>query len=181
MRAPIEIVYVFKKCYSVHHWRHLWGWLLMIVYCRADTRSEAGRSYNETIIRPVTRRLHTPAGTSVRSRSSRSHAGTSEVCSNKLIIKLIFGSYVMTFLRLKPQTWIMVQIWNITNAMFDDYFWTTSTIPAKIFQWIIVLNNNCLFVDRMVEQWRRETEDLRLLCLQYINSTGYTWVIDYVS
>lgn len=45
---------------------------------RADTRSEAGRSYNETIIRPVTRRLHTPAGTSVRSRSSRSHAGTSE-------------------------------------------------------------------------------------------------------
>lgn len=41
---------------------------------RADTRSEA-RSYNETIIRPVTRRLNTPAGTS--NRSSRSHA-TSE-------------------------------------------------------------------------------------------------------
>ena len=43
---------------------------------RADTRSEA-RSYNETIIRPVTRRLNTPAGTSYR--SSRSHATTSEV------------------------------------------------------------------------------------------------------
>merc|ERR1712018_905052 len=42
---------------------------------RADTRSEA-RSYNETIIRPVTRRLNTPAGTSYR--SSRSHATTSE-------------------------------------------------------------------------------------------------------
>lgn len=38
---------------------------------RADTRSEA-RSYNETIIRPVTRRLQTPAGTSYRSsRSNR--------------------------------------------------------------------------------------------------------------
>ena len=54
---------------------------MIIDNCRADTRSEAGRSYNETIIRPVTRRLHTPAGTSVRSRSSRSHAGTSEVSS----------------------------------------------------------------------------------------------------
>ena len=52
--------------------------LLLVRYFRADTRSEAGRSYNETIIRPVTRRLHTPAGTSVRSRSSRSHV-TSEV------------------------------------------------------------------------------------------------------
>ena len=45
-------------------------------FSRADTRSEA-RSYNETIIRPVTRRLNTPAGTSYR--SSRSHATTSEV------------------------------------------------------------------------------------------------------
>jgi hypothetical protein len=42
---------------------------------RSVTRSEA-RSYNETIIRPVTRRLNTPAGTSYR--SSRSHATTSE-------------------------------------------------------------------------------------------------------
>ena len=53
---------------------------------RADTRSEA-RSYNETIIRPVTRRLNTPAGTSYR--SSRSHATTSEVRSNR--------SYHVTF------------------------------------------------------------------------------------
>ena len=40
-----------------------------------DAQSVA-RSYNETIIRPVTRPLHTPAGTSYR--SNRSHA-TSEV------------------------------------------------------------------------------------------------------
>ena len=40
-----------------------------------DTQSVA-RSYNETIIRPVTRPLHTPTGASYR--SSRSHA-TSEV------------------------------------------------------------------------------------------------------
>ena len=50
--------------------------IAVIVFFRADTRSEA-RSYNETIIRPVTRRLNTPAGTSYR--SSRSHATTSEV------------------------------------------------------------------------------------------------------
>ena len=48
----------------------------LLYFFRADTRSEA-RSYNETIIRPVTRRLNTPAGTSYR--SSRSHATTSEV------------------------------------------------------------------------------------------------------
>ena len=54
---------------------------------RADTRSEA-RSYNETIIRPVTRRLNTPAGTSYR--SSRSHATTSEV--NKTVNKQLTGS-----------------------------------------------------------------------------------------
>jgi len=36
---------------------------------RADTQSVA-RSYNETIIRPVTRKLHTPAGTSYRSNRS---------------------------------------------------------------------------------------------------------------
>ena len=44
-------------------------------YFRAETRSVA-RSYNETIIRPVTRRLQSAAGTSYRSnRSTR----TSEV------------------------------------------------------------------------------------------------------
>ena len=50
------------------------------MFSRADTRSvtrSEARSYNETIIRPVTRRLNTPAGTSYR--SSRSHATTSEV------------------------------------------------------------------------------------------------------
>jgi len=36
---------------------------------RAETQSVA-RSYNETIIRPVTRKLHTPAGTSYRSNRS---------------------------------------------------------------------------------------------------------------
>lgn len=51
---------------------------------RADTRSEA-RSYNETIIRPVTRRLNTPAGTSYR--SSRSHATTSEVRNRSYHVK----------------------------------------------------------------------------------------------
>ena len=52
----------------------------VFIFSRADTRSvtrSEARSYNETIIRPVTRRLNTPAGTSYR--SSRSHATTSEV------------------------------------------------------------------------------------------------------
>jgi len=53
---------------------------------RADARSDV-RSYNETIIRPVTRRLasssaggggQSVSGTSVRSRTNRSYAGTSE-------------------------------------------------------------------------------------------------------
>ena len=49
---------------------------------RAETRSVA-RSYNETIIRPVTRRLQSAAGTSYRSnRSTR----TSEVSSNILAL-----------------------------------------------------------------------------------------------
>jgi len=51
---------------------------------RADARSDV-RSYNETIIRPVTRRLASQggggasmSGTSVRSRTNRSYTGTSE-------------------------------------------------------------------------------------------------------
>ena len=60
---------------------------MYLFFSRADTRSvtrSEARSYNETIIRPVTRRLNTPAGTSYR--SSRSHATTSEV-SKKICIK----------------------------------------------------------------------------------------------
>ena len=59
-------------------------------FCRADTRSvtrSEARSYNETIIRPVTRRLNTPAGTSYR--SSRSHATTSEVSKKEYPVKNI--------------------------------------------------------------------------------------------
>lgn len=68
------------------------------LFSRADTRSEAGRSYNETIIRPVTRRLHTPAGTSVRSRSSRSHAGTSEVRALVWCWHLNLLSHILMFI-----------------------------------------------------------------------------------
>ena len=59
---------------------------MYLFFSRADTRSvtrSEARSYNETIIRPVTRRLNTPAGTSYR--SSRSHATTSEV-SKRIIM-----------------------------------------------------------------------------------------------
>ena len=61
--------------------------LLFLFFSRADARSDV-RSYNETIIRPVTRRLasssaggggQSVSGTSVRSRTNRSYAGTSEV------------------------------------------------------------------------------------------------------
>ena len=60
---------------------------MYLFFSRADTRSvtrSEARSYNETIIRPVTRRLNTPAGTSYR--SSRSHATTSEVSKKKILI-----------------------------------------------------------------------------------------------
>lgn len=43
-----------------------------------DTHSVA-RSYNETIIRPVTRPLHSSTGGASSFRGSRSHVGTSEV------------------------------------------------------------------------------------------------------
>ena len=62
---------------------------------RADTRSEA-RSYNETIIRPVTRRLNTPAGTSYR--SSRSHATTSEVRNRSYHVKVALFNWIGLFL-----------------------------------------------------------------------------------
>ena len=62
----------------------------VFIFSRADTRSvtrSEARSYNETIIRPVTRRLNTPAGTSYR--SSRSHATTSEVSKKEYPVKNI--------------------------------------------------------------------------------------------
>ena len=67
---------------------------IFLIY-RADARSDV-RSYNETIIRPVTRRLASQggggasmSGTSVRSRTNRSYTGTSEV-RNKIVNTSIF-------------------------------------------------------------------------------------------
>ena len=59
-----------------------WDWLIMKIILltlliRAETRSVA-RSFNETIIRPVTRRLQSAAGTSSRGSNGNRSTRTSE-------------------------------------------------------------------------------------------------------
>ena len=98
---------------------------MYLFFSRADTRSvtrSEARSYNETIIRPVTRRLNTPAGTSYR--SSRSHATTSEVSKKKILIcsvKLHNQDFFFTYQPPKKVNYFLVP-WLVKKHAYIGFF-----------------------------------------------------------